>query len=186
MALALFFMGQQELQRRMRAICFAFLTPFYFLKAGSLIEARALIAGAALIALFLSIKIVTKLFGILPSTRYFNFKPREGVFTTLMMSTGLTFGSIWPDQSHHRSNSIHRFADGGHRQRRGAHANCAGVVSAAFRAAGGRRPANVGRSRPNRGRHAGSERRRHAKQGRVLRSARPESKPVASTIDIQI
>jgi Kef-type K+ transport system membrane component KefB len=94
MALAPFFMGQRELQRRLRAICFAFLTPFYFLKAGSLIEARALITGAALIALFLGIKMVTKFSGILPLTRYFNFKPREGMYTTLMMSTGLTFGSI--------------------------------------------------------------------------------------------
>ena len=46
MALAPFFVGQRELQLRMRAICFAFLTPFYFLKAGSLIEAHALLAGA--------------------------------------------------------------------------------------------------------------------------------------------
>ena len=52
MALAPFFMIEKELQLRMRAICFAFLTPFYFLKAGSLIEGRALIAGAGLIAAF--------------------------------------------------------------------------------------------------------------------------------------
>jgi Kef-type K+ transport system membrane component KefB len=45
MALAPFFMGQRELQLRMRAICFAFLTPFYFLKAGSLIQGHALITG---------------------------------------------------------------------------------------------------------------------------------------------
>jgi Kef-type K+ transport system membrane component KefB len=94
MALAPFFLGQRELQRRLRAICFAFLTPFYFLKAGSLIEAKALIAGAGLIALFLAIKMATKFFGILPLTRYFAFEPREGMYTTLMMSTGLTFGSI--------------------------------------------------------------------------------------------
>src|SRR6516164_4717297 len=53
MALAAFFMGEKELQRRLRAICFAFLTPFYFLKAGSLIEAKALLAGMGLIAAFL-------------------------------------------------------------------------------------------------------------------------------------
>ncbi len=94
MALAPFFMGQRELQRRLRAICFAFLTPFYFLKAGSLIEAKALLTGAGLIALFLAIKMATKFFGILPLTRYFAFEPREGMYTTLMMSTGLTFGSI--------------------------------------------------------------------------------------------
>ena len=94
MALAAFFMGQEELQRRLRAICFAFLTPFYFLKAGSLITVHALIAGAGLIALFLSMKMVTKFVGILPLTQYFKFGRREGMYTTMMMSTGLTFGSI--------------------------------------------------------------------------------------------
>jgi len=94
MALAPFFTGQQELQVRIRSICFAFLTPFYFLKAGSLIEAHALVTGAASIGLFLGIKMATKFFGILPLTRYFRFEPREGMYTTLMMSTGLTFGSI--------------------------------------------------------------------------------------------
>ncbi len=94
MALAPFFLKQKELQLRMRAICFAFLTPFYFLKAGSLIEAHALVAGAGLIALFLAMKMITKFAGILPLTRYFKFDRREGMYTTLMMSTGLTFGSI--------------------------------------------------------------------------------------------
>jgi Kef-type K+ transport system membrane component KefB len=94
MALAPLFMVRRELQLRLRAICFAFLTPFYFLKAGSLIEARALIAGAGIIGLFLGMKMATKFFGILPLTRYFRFDSREGMYTTLMMSTGLTFGSI--------------------------------------------------------------------------------------------
>jgi len=39
-------------------------------------------------------KMATKFIGILPLTRYFKFKPREGMYTTMMMSTGLTFGSI--------------------------------------------------------------------------------------------
>ncbi len=94
MALAPFFLANRELQLRMRAICFAFLTPFYFLKAGSLIEAHALIAGAGLVGLFLAMKMATKFIGILPLTRYFKFDKREGMYTTLMMSTGLTFGSI--------------------------------------------------------------------------------------------
>jgi Kef-type K+ transport system membrane component KefB len=94
MALAPFFMNQKGLQVRMRAICFAFLTPFYFLKAGSLIDARALLAGAGLIGLFLAMKMITKFTGILPLTRHFKFDRREGMYTTLMMSTGLTFGSI--------------------------------------------------------------------------------------------
>jgi Kef-type K+ transport system membrane component KefB len=94
MVLAPFFLANRDLQRRLRTICFAFLTPFYFLKAGSLIESKALIAGAALIAAFLAMKMFTKFVGILPLTRYFKFEPREGMYTTLMMSTGLTFGSI--------------------------------------------------------------------------------------------
>jgi Kef-type K+ transport system membrane component KefB len=94
MALAPFFEGQRELQVRMRSICFAFLTPFYFIKAGSLIEAHALTTGATFVGLFLGIKMATKFFSILPLTRYFKFEPREGMYTTLMMSTGLTFGSI--------------------------------------------------------------------------------------------
>jgi Kef-type K+ transport system membrane component KefB len=94
MALAPFFMNQQELQRRMRAICFAFLTPFYFLKAGSLIDAHTLLSAAGLIVLFLAMKMATKFAGILPLTRHFKFGGREGMYTTLMMSTGLTFGSI--------------------------------------------------------------------------------------------
>ena len=93
-ALAPFFLANRDLQLRMRAICFAFLTPFYFLKAGSLIEAHALTTGAVLIALFLGVKMVTKFVGILPLTRYFKFDKREGIYTTMMMSTGLTFGSI--------------------------------------------------------------------------------------------
>ena len=94
MALAPYFIGRRDLQLRLRAICFAFLTPFYFLKAGSLIQAPALVSGAGLIALFLGVKMLTKFCGILPLTRYFKFEPREGMYTTLMMSTGLTFGSI--------------------------------------------------------------------------------------------
>jgi Kef-type K+ transport system membrane component KefB len=94
MALAPYFIGRRDLQLRLRAICFAFLTPFYFLKAGSLIQAPALVSGAGLIALFLGVKMFTKFAGILPLTRYFKFEPREGMYTTLMMSTGLTFGSI--------------------------------------------------------------------------------------------
>jgi Kef-type K+ transport system membrane component KefB len=94
MALARAFQQDPELPHRMRVIAFAVLTPFYFLKAGSLVEAKALISGALLIALFLGMKMATKFVGILPLTRYYRFDNREGMYTTLLMSTGLTFGSI--------------------------------------------------------------------------------------------
>jgi Kef-type K+ transport system membrane component KefB len=70
------------------------LTPFYFLKAGSLVEARAVVNSFGLIAVFLAIKMATKFVGILPLTRYHRFERREGMYTTLLMSTGLTFGTI--------------------------------------------------------------------------------------------
>ena len=94
MALAPAFKHDPELPHRMRVIAFAVLTPFYFLKAGSLVEAKVLITSAGLIVLFLGVKMTTKFIGILPLTRYFKFEKREGMYTTLMMSTGLTFGTI--------------------------------------------------------------------------------------------
>lgn len=94
MALAPTFLRDRELPHRMRVVAFTILTPFYFLKAGSLVDFRAVIAGAGLIGLLLAIKMATKFVGILPLTRHFRFIPREGMYTTLLMSTGLTFGSI--------------------------------------------------------------------------------------------
>jgi Kef-type K+ transport system membrane component KefB len=94
MVLAPAFQHEHELAHRLRVMAFAILTPFYFLKAGSLIELNALVTGAGLIALFLALKMLTKFVGILPLTRVFRFKRRDGIYTTLLMSTGLTFGSI--------------------------------------------------------------------------------------------
>jgi Kef-type K+ transport system membrane component KefB len=94
MALAPTFLAEYELPHRMRIIAFSILTPFYFLKAGSLVEMHAVITAIGLIAIFLAIKMATKFIGILPLTRYHAFERREGMYTTLLMSTGLTFGSI--------------------------------------------------------------------------------------------
>jgi len=94
MALAPAFIADRELPHRMRIIAFTILTPFYFLKAGSLVELRQVVDAFGLIAVFLAVKMVTKFIGILPLTRAFRFDRREGMYTTLLMSTGLTFGSI--------------------------------------------------------------------------------------------
>ena len=94
MALAPTFLSEPELPHRMRIIAFSILTPFYFLKAGSLVEAHAVAAAFGLILIFLGIKMATKFIGILPLTIYHEFDSRESMYTTLLMSTGLTFGSI--------------------------------------------------------------------------------------------
>ncbi len=93
-ALAPTFLKDRELPHRMRIVAFSIFTPLYFLKAGSLVDARAVVAGGGLSLFFLAIKMATKFGGILQVTRFFRFKPRDGMYITLLMSTGLTFGSI--------------------------------------------------------------------------------------------
>jgi Kef-type K+ transport system membrane component KefB len=94
MMLASYFVREHALALRLRTITFTLLTPFYFLKAGSFVKLDTIVAAAGLIAIFLAVKMVTKFAGILPLTYAFKFDRREGMYTTLMMSTGLTFGSI--------------------------------------------------------------------------------------------
>jgi Kef-type K+ transport system membrane component KefB len=78
----------------MRAIAFSLLTPFYFIKAGSYVSFKALGAGLGLIAAFFLIKMITKICGVLPFALTFGFGKQRGIYTTLLMATGLTFGSI--------------------------------------------------------------------------------------------
>lgn len=94
MVLAPFFLVNKTLSHRMRVTAFTMLTPFYFLKAGSLVKLSALWHGAALIGIFLAVKIVAKFIGVWPLTKVFKFGKKEGMYTTLLMSTGLTFGTI--------------------------------------------------------------------------------------------
>lgn len=83
-----------EMVVRMRATVFTLLTPFYFLKAGAYVSLPSLWAGLGLIALFLLVKVSAKIVGVYPVTRLFQYDPRTTWYTTLMMSTGLTFGTI--------------------------------------------------------------------------------------------
>ena len=94
MVLADTFLGNKELIRRMRATTFALLTPFYFLKAGSLVNLKAVLASLALVIVFFLSKSLAKFFGLYPAGVLFKFSTRINLYTTLMMSTGLTFGTI--------------------------------------------------------------------------------------------
>jgi Kef-type K+ transport system membrane component KefB len=88
------FLHDRVLIDRMRSICFALLTPFFFLRAGTLISAPALVSGAGVILALLSVKLLTKGIGVWPTARAFRIPRRERNYLTLLMSTGLTFGSI--------------------------------------------------------------------------------------------
>jgi len=94
LAVAGVFVADRALVHRMRATAFSLLTPFYFLKAGSLVSLPAIVAGAGLIALFLAVKVGAKVVGVWPTARAFGLPTRDANYTTLLMSTGLTFGTI--------------------------------------------------------------------------------------------
>jgi Kef-type K+ transport system membrane component KefB len=82
------------LVRRLRTVTFGLLTPFYFIRAGSFVSVSALVLAPVAFLVLLSAKMVTKFIGVFPVTRAFKSPAREGLYTTLLMSTGLTFGSI--------------------------------------------------------------------------------------------
>ena len=88
------FLHDRVLMDRLRSIAFALLTPFFFLRAGTLISAPALISGAGVIAVLLLVKLAAKMTGVWPVAAAFKLPRRERTYTTLLMATGLTFGSI--------------------------------------------------------------------------------------------
>lgn len=82
------------LVRRLRTLTLGFLTPFYFIRAGSFVSVAALVAAPMAFVVLLLAKMATKFIGVFPVTRAFRQPRQESMYTTLMMSTGLTFGSI--------------------------------------------------------------------------------------------
>ena len=94
LAIAGVFLHDRILMDRLRSIAFAFFTPFFFLHAGTLISASALVSGAGVILALLAVKLGAKTVGVWPSATLFGLPRREHAYTTLLMATGLTFGSI--------------------------------------------------------------------------------------------
>lgn len=79
-------------QERLRVVGFAFLTPFFFLKGGMSVAVSALWANLGVLGLLFAAKMVPKLVAVYPLAR--RYTAPHGAFTTLLMSTGLTFGTI--------------------------------------------------------------------------------------------
>jgi len=79
-------------QERMRVVSFAFLTPFFFLKGGMSVDAAALWASLGTLGVLFVAKMVPKFGGVYPLAR--RYTAPHATFTTLLMSTGLTFGTI--------------------------------------------------------------------------------------------
>jgi Kef-type K+ transport system membrane component KefB len=73
---------------------FGLLTPFYFIRAGAFVSVTVLIAAPLAFVVLLLAKLLTKSIAVLPTARALGYPRRERIYTTMMMSTGLTFGTI--------------------------------------------------------------------------------------------
>jgi len=82
----------REEQKRLRVVAFAFLTPFFFLKGGLNVSLGAVGANFGVLVTLLAAKMVPKIAFVYPLA--LRADRRHGAFTTLLMSTGLTFGTI--------------------------------------------------------------------------------------------
>src|SRR5438094_5778176 len=88
------FLRDKTLVHRMRSIAFAVFTPFYFIKAGLFVSLPALWPAVAIVGGLLLLKMATKIVGVFPLARMHWMNKREASYTTLLMATGLTFGTI--------------------------------------------------------------------------------------------
>lgn len=80
--------------RRLRTLTFGLLTPFYFIRAGSFVSVPVLIAAPLIFVTLFFAKSFSKFVGLFPAIKAFKYRQDEGLYYTLMMSTGLTFGTI--------------------------------------------------------------------------------------------
>ena len=92
LAVSRIFAAHRAEQQRFRVVAFAMLTPFFFIKAGMNVALTAVYANLGVLAFLFAMKIATKFAGVLPAAR--RYAPEHAVYTTLLMSTGLTFGTI--------------------------------------------------------------------------------------------
>jgi Kef-type K+ transport system membrane component KefB len=88
------FLRDKTLVHRMRSIAFAIFTPFYFIKAGLYVSLPALGPAFLIVGGLLLLKMLTKTIGVWPLARLHYMNRREAAYTTLLMATGLTFGTI--------------------------------------------------------------------------------------------
>ena len=92
LAMSNHFAAHRQEQERLRVVSFAFLTPFFFIRGGLNVSLGAVFANLGILAVLLAAKMVPKVGLVLPLAR--RHMPRHATFGTLLMSTGLTFGTI--------------------------------------------------------------------------------------------
>ncbi|HEU4343341.1 MAG TPA: cation:proton antiporter, partial [Candidatus Binatia bacterium] len=92
LCLARMFGEHKELQRKLRVVAFAMITPFFFIKGGMNVSLSEVAENWRLLLILFVVKSVAKFIGVWPlAKRYAN---NHAEYLTLLMSTGLTFGTI--------------------------------------------------------------------------------------------
>ncbi len=82
----------KDLMVRMRTVSYAVITPIFFIVGGLRISFALILTSIGLFVILFGIKIISKFIGV-----YFLAKkyiPQGNIYFTLLMSTGLTFGTI--------------------------------------------------------------------------------------------
>jgi Kef-type K+ transport system membrane component KefB len=92
LVMAKHYQQHKQEQERLRVVAFAFLTPFFFLRGGLNVSLGAVFANLGLLGVLFAAKMVPKIGLVMPLAR--RYAPEHATFATLLMSTGLTFGTI--------------------------------------------------------------------------------------------
>jgi Kef-type K+ transport system membrane component KefB len=82
----------KELRNRLRTVAYAVITPLFFLVGGIKVSFNLIASALGLFLVLFALKMMTKFVGV-----YFlakRYLPHGSMYTTLLMSTGLTFGTI--------------------------------------------------------------------------------------------
>ena len=80
--------------RRLRTIVIGLLTPFYFIRAGYFVSIAAVILAPIGVVILLAVEVATKVVSVYPVAKAFGSPPKDAMYTTLIMASGLTFGTI--------------------------------------------------------------------------------------------
>jgi glutathione-regulated potassium-efflux system ancillary protein KefC len=80
--------------RRLRTITIGLLTPFYFIRAGYFVSLPTVALAPLGVIVLLVVEITTKIVSVYPVARGFGSTHRDAMYTTLLMASGLTFGTI--------------------------------------------------------------------------------------------
>jgi glutathione-regulated potassium-efflux system ancillary protein KefC len=80
--------------RRLRTVTIGLLTPFYFIRAGYFVSIPAVVAAPLGVIAFIIVEMSTKVVSVYPVAKWFGSPHKDAMYTTLLMASGLTFGTI--------------------------------------------------------------------------------------------